>query len=69
MARVDSINEVMLAELASHGFEPTRENRLAFLQGLKAAWVEETWDDCYEKSRWVLAVTLEIVSLTTSKED
>lgn len=63
MTRIEEVYASVLPEMEANGVEDTLENRHSFLTGLRDGWVEDTSDNCIEKSLYVLAVTCELVLL------
>jgi len=53
--RSDEINKVMHTCFSEEGFEDTPDNRLAFYEGLQAAWNEDP-ESTLEKTQWMLAL-------------
>jgi hypothetical protein len=63
-AKIDEINEFVLEELASAGFEDNPENRYAFLTGLRDGWLEdEEVENPEGKAEYLFAANLEIFRL------
>lgn len=56
---IAEINDAMLPEFTSRGIEDTPDNRVAFLEGLRQAWIEDT-SKSPEKVQYQRALQFEI---------
>lgn len=63
MTRIEEIYEAVLPEMKANGIEDTPANRHDVLKGLLAGWMEDSSDDCIEKTFYKMAVTLEMTLL------
>ena len=62
MTKIEEIYAAVLPEMKAKGIEDTIENRLAFLNGLSDAWIEDE-DRSPEKCLYIVAISCEITSL------
>lgn len=63
IAPIEDIYEELLPTLAQHGVEDTTENRFHALTGLYDSWIEDGARDIPEARAWLLAVTIERLTL------
>ena len=63
MSKIDEIYANVLPEMAAQGIEDTTANRLAFLQGVRDAWMEDD-SKSFEKSLYMMAISTEIFKLS-----
>jgi hypothetical protein len=62
MTKTEEIYEFVLQEMEANDIEDTIENRLAFLEGIREAWSEDS-DASVEKALYQIALNSEIMIL------
>ena len=62
MLKINEINQAAIAGMLEYNIEPTLDNRLTFVTGIRDAWFEDETRS-FEKSKYIIAINVLIISL------
>lgn len=65
--RNETIEKFMLQEMAKANLEPTINNKISYLEGLRDGFKEDP-EESLEKTMWVTTVNFMLISLRTQKD-